>query len=75
MMVRQVLTIKDNVLIVELPSCFTAGKRVVVTVEDEQSTSRKQKLTLLKESAKDPLFQRDIREIAEDFDPLDKESL
>lgn len=75
MTVRQVLTVKDNLLIVKLPPRFTSGKRVVVTVEDEQAVSRKQKLALLKKSAKDPLFQRDVQEIADDFDAIDEESL
>ena len=75
MTLRQVLTVKDSLLVVKLPAGFTTGKRVVVTVEDEQTVSRKQKLALLKKSAKDPLFQRDIQEVADDFDPIDEESL
>ena len=69
MTLRQVLTVKDNLLIVKLPPRFTIGKRVVVTVEDEQVLNRKQKLALLKKSVKDPLFQRDIQEVADDFSP------
>ncbi|WP_262249009.1 hypothetical protein [Parapedobacter soli] len=75
MTLRQVLTVKDSVLVVKLPPRFTIGKRVLVTVEDEQAAGRKQKLALLKKSVKDPLFQRDIQEIAQDFDPIDEESL
>jgi len=59
----------------EAPPSFTVGKRVVVTVEDEQAINRKQKLALLKKSVRDPLFQRDVQEVANDFDPLDEESL
>lgn len=75
MTLRQVLTVKDSLLVVKLPARFTVGRRVVVTVEDEQAVSRKQKLALLKKSVKDPLFQRDIQEVAQDFDPIDEESL
>jgi len=75
MTLKQVLTVKDNLLIVKLPPRFTTGKRVVVTVEDEQKVNRKQKLALLKRSTNDPLFQSDIREVANDFDPIDDESI
>ncbi|MEC3878929.1 hypothetical protein [Parapedobacter sp. 10938] len=75
MTLKQVLTVKDNLLIVKLPPRFTPGKRVVVTVEDEQKVNRKQKLALLKKSTNDPLFQSDIQEVANDFDPIDDESI
>lgn len=75
MTLKQVLTVKDNLLIVKLPSRFTTGKRVVVTVEDEQKINRKQKLALLKKSASDPLFQSDVKEVTSDFDPIDDESI
>jgi len=75
MTLKQVLTVKDNLLIVKLPPSFTTGKRVVVTVEDEQKVNRKQKLALLKQSTNDSLFQSDIQEVANDFDPIDDESI
>lgn len=75
MTIKQVLTVKNSLLTVKLPPRFTTGKRVVVTVEEEESISRKQKLTLLKKSTKDPLFQIDIQEVADDFDSIDSESL
>lgn len=75
MILRKTLTVKNDQLIVKLPPHFTSGKRVVVTVEDEKDMDREKKLELLKKSSEDRLFQLDIEEVNEDFDPIDHELL
>lgn len=71
---RQVCTIKNNQVIVTLPPDFSNKKQVTVVIDD-QVDSRAQKLEQLKEASNDPLFLEDIKEIRQDFDSIDYETL
>lgn len=74
MTLTQVCDIKNNQLIITLPPGFKDVKKVTVVINDLVDT-RKDKLNLLKQAAKDPLFLADMNEIATDFDALDNETL
>jgi len=58
--------IQNNRLIITLPNSFRNKRRVHVIVEDiDQQHS--DKLNMLKNAAKDPLFLADINEVSSDF--------
>ncbi len=63
---------KNNRLIIKLPDRFKTKKRVRVIVEDIDE-NRDEKIKLLNNASKDPLFLSDIAEISEDFENSDKE--
>ena len=65
---------KDNRLIIKLPERFRSKKRVKVIIEDIEE-SRQDKIKLIKQASKDPLFLSDINEINSDFEDSDKELL
>ena len=65
---------KDNQLIIRLPERFRSKKRVKVIIEDIEE-SRQDKIKLIKQASKDPLFLSDINEINSDFEDSDKELL
>lgn len=75
MTLRKIYTVHNNQVVVDLPAGFRSSKRVMVTVEDEKFASRKKKMDLLKKAADDPLFLKDVQDIASDFGPIDHESL
>ena len=65
---------KDNRLIIKLPERFRSKKRVKVIIEDIEE-SRQDKIKLIKQASKDPLFLSDINEINSDFEDSDRELL
>ncbi|MEZ5173828.1 MAG: hypothetical protein R2850_10070 [Bacteroidia bacterium] len=69
-----VCSVKDNQVIVTLPPDFTNKKQVTILVDDDVD-DKAQKLELLKQAAKDPLFLEDIKEIQDDFESLDSETI
>ena len=73
MTVRQKYRIKGDQLIIELPEELKySGKEIIVTIEDV-SDSKINKVELMKKAANDPLFLKDIEEIAVDFEISDLE--
>lgn len=73
MTVRQKYRIKGDQLIIELPEELkSSGKEIIVTIEDV-SDSKTNKVELMKKAANDPLFLKDIEEIAVDFEISDLE--
>lgn len=73
MTVRQKYRIKGDQLIIELPEELkSSGKEVIVTIEDV-SDSKITKIELMKKAANDPLFLKDIKEIAIEFEISDLE--
>lgn len=66
--------VKDNKVVVELPPDF-AGKKQVTIYVDDQVDVRSEKLEALKHASNDPLFLTDIKEIQDDFDIIDHETL
>jgi len=65
---------KDNRLIIKLPDRFRSKKRVKVIIEDVDD-SRQEKIKLLRNASKDPLFLSDINEVNSDFSNSDNELL
>lgn len=66
--------VKDNKVIVTLPPDFADIKQVTVYVNDDVDI-RSQKLEILKMASTDPLFLADVKEVKEDFDSADRETL
>lgn len=66
MTLRQVYTVKNNRLVIDLPAGMRGRKKVLVTVEDALD-EREEKLLLMAQAASDPLFLADVKEVADDF--------
>ncbi|HLG04137.1 MAG TPA: hypothetical protein VI731_11115 [Bacteroidia bacterium] len=66
--------VKNNQVIVILPPDFIDKKQVTIYIDD-QVDIRSQKLEALKNASNDPLFLADIKEIKDDFDSIDHETL
>ena len=71
---RQVCSVENNKVTINLPDDFKGKKHVVVVVDDLADT-KTQKLELMKLASKDPLFLADIKEIQDDFDAIDHENI
>jgi len=69
-----VCPVKDNQVIVTLPPDFSDKKQVTIYVDDQVDV-KSQKLEALKMASNDPLFLADIKEIQQDFDSIDHETL
>ena len=73
MTIKQILRIKGDELVINLPEGLkSSGKEVLVTIEDNAEI-RKSKLELMKGAAKDPLFLEDLSQISSDFETSDLE--
>lgn len=70
---RQVYKVTDNTLVITLPYGFK-DKQVVVTIDD-MAGGIKDKMTLMKQAAQDPLYLADLNEVNEDFKNIDHETL
>jgi hypothetical protein len=73
MTLRQIYTVKNNRLTIDLPAGMKNRKRVMVTVEDVVG-SHDEKLLMMAEAAKDPLFLADLEEVNDDFKDIDPDS-
>jgi hypothetical protein len=71
---RIVCPVNNNQVIVTLPPDFSDKKQVTVYVDDQVDTKTR-KLDLLKAASNDLLFLADIKEIHDDFDSIDSETL
>lgn len=71
---RQVYKVINNQVVIDLPPGFINKLQVTVVIDDIVET-RMAKLEQLKATLKDPLFIADIKEIHNDFDPIDHETL
>ena len=69
---KQVCKVNNNQIINTLPDDFKNKKQVTIVIDDEVDT-KTQKLEMMKQAAKDPLFLSDIKEIQHDFDSIDNE--
>jgi hypothetical protein len=73
MTVKQKYRIKGDQLIIELPEELkSSGKEIIVTIEDV-SESKMARIELMKKAATDPLFLKDIKDLAIDFEISDLE--
>ena len=66
--------VKNNQVTITLPPHFNDKKHVTVYVDD-QVDSKSQKLETLKMAQNDPLFLADIKEVQQDFNSIDHETI
>jgi len=74
MTIRQICNVIDNQLLIKLPDSFKNKKQVFVIVNDTVD-NRAKKIEILKLASVDPLFNADIKEINDDFNAIDSETL
>jgi hypothetical protein len=72
MIIKQICSVKDNRLIINLPKTFKEGKQVLVIIDDDLNL-RADKIALMQKASSDPLYLADLAEIEEDFDFADSE--
>jgi hypothetical protein len=69
-----VCAVKNNQVVFTLPPDFSDKKMVTVYVNDHID-ERAQKLELLRMAMNDPIFNADIKEVNDDFNAIDSETL
>jgi hypothetical protein len=69
-----VCLVNNNQVVVTLPPDFSNKKQVTVIVDDQVDNKAK-KLEMMKIASNDPLFLADIKEVHDDFDSIENESL
>jgi hypothetical protein len=74
MTLRIICEVKNNQVSLTLPADFSHDGKVTVIVND-QIDNKTKKLDLLKAASVDPIFLADIKEIHDDFDIIDSDSL
>lgn len=71
---KNIYEVNDNQLVINLPKEFKNKKKVLVTIDD-MSDTHTNKLLLLQQAAKDPLFLADVDEVGSDFSSIEGEGL
>lgn len=71
---KVVCPVKDNQVILTLPPDFKNRKEVTVFIDDQVDT-KALKLEALMVASNDPLFLTDIKEVQEDFNLIDHETI
>lgn len=71
---RQVCKVNNNQVVIDLPPSFINKLQVTVVIDDIID-SKTAKLVQLKAALEDPLFIADIKEIHDDFETIDLETL
>ena len=71
---KQVCKVTNNQVVINLLPNFVNKQQVTVVIEDVIDT-KAQKLEQLKAALNDPLFLADIKEVQNDFDAVDHETL
>ena len=74
MTLRIICEVKNNQVSLTLPADFSHDGKVTVIVDD-QIDNKTKKMDLLKAASIDPIFLADIKEIQDDFDIIDSDSL
>jgi hypothetical protein len=74
MTLKQVYSVNNNQLIINLPEKFNGKKQVMVIVEDIDEVQL-DKYSLMKQASIDLLFLSDIKEISSDFKNIDSENI
>ena len=69
----QLYKVTDTQLVITLPVGFK-NKQVLVTIEDKPSVSN-DKIALMKLAAKDPLFLSDLKDVNDDFEGIEHETI
>jgi len=70
---RQVYKVTEDRLTITIPPAFK-DKQVTVTIDD-MANGQKDKLSLMKQAARDPLYLADLNEVNDDFKNIDHETL
>jgi hypothetical protein len=65
--------VSDNSLVITLPNGFE-NKQVLVTVTDAEGIES-DKIALMKLAANDPLYLADLKEVNDDFEGIEQETL
>ena len=74
---RQLYKITDTTLVITLPLAFK-NKQVLITIDDKvtpRASGGKDKIALMKLAAKDPLYLSDLKEVNDDFEGIEHETL
>ena len=66
---------KNRELKIKLPDTFNIDQKVTILIEEDESEDYKKKIDLMKQSVNDAAFQKDLKEISDDFDPIDYETI
>ena len=73
MLFRQIYNTADANLVITIPAAFK-NKEILVIIDDEPNLY-KDKMAMMAQAAKDPLFLADLKETMDDFENIDHESL
>lgn len=71
---KQVCKVTNNQVVINLPPNFINKHEVTVVIDDVTDT-KAEKLMQLHAALNDPLFLADIKEVQNDFDSIDHETL
>ena len=72
---KQVKVPKNREIIVKIPENIPLNQSVEIQISTkEDSKKRREKIEMLKESVNDPIFQEDMKEVADDFKYIDAEN-
>jgi hypothetical protein len=74
MTLKQIYSVENNRLIIDLPENFKGRQNVMVIVEDVKK-SYEDKCDLMKEATNDPLYLSDVKEVMNDFKFVDLENI
>jgi hypothetical protein len=75
MLYKQIYEVPFNrQIIINIPENIGKNKKILITI-DEFTEKKSEKLNLLKQAIKDPLFMNDLEEVNKDFDLLENETL
>ena len=69
----QYYKVTDSKIVITLPPVFR-NKKVLVTIDDKTSAEI-DKIALMKLAAKDPLYLSDLKEVNDDFEGIEHETL
>ena len=69
----QLYKVTDTQLVITLPAGFK-NKQVLVTIEDKPLICN-DKIALMKLAAKDPLFLSDLKDVTDDFEGIEHETI
>jgi len=69
----QFYTVTDSKLVINMPPAFR-NKQVLVTIDDK-GVAETDKIALMKLAAEDPMFLSDLKEVNDDFEGIEHETL
>lgn len=66
---------KNRELKIKIPKTFDVDQKVTILIEEDKTDNYKKKIEIMKKSLNDEAFQKDMKEVSDDFDAIDSESL